>query len=172
MLLSEVIRRKQTSNTLFGLVFLLKLCDLAEALVKERNIRTLQTDSIYLLDFEPDQPKSMKLKLLEAGENQRKYLAPEIIEKKKGASESTIVWNIGILMDECLNRRNYFKTEREVVDALRIYRYESQEMPELKRLMESMLEKEATQRMSLGAVKAMAQLELDRYQRQKAKQYS
>lgn len=38
--------------------------------------------------------------------------------------------------------------------------------------MESMLEKEAAQRMSIGAVKAMAQLELDRFQRQNAREFS
>jgi hypothetical protein len=76
-----------------------------------------------------------------------------------------LLWNVGVLIDEVVNRRVYFRSEREVLDPLRVYRYDNSEVPQLKKTCESLLSKEATQRMGIEALRKILELEFDRFER-------
>ena len=87
----------------------------------------------------------------------RRYYSPELLEGQP-ESIASLLWNIGVLIDEVVNRRVYFRSEREVMDPLRVYRYDNNEIPQLKKTCESLLSKEATQRMGVEAILKILEL--------------
>jgi hypothetical protein len=60
-----------------------------------------------------------------------------------------LVWNLGIIFNLVINRKAYFKDEKEILDNKKTYRYENRSMPNFKYILESMLEREPNRRSTL-----------------------
>lgn len=64
----------------------------------------------------------------------------------------SLVWNLGVVFNLILKKKNYFASVNEVMNKSREYKYENREMPEFKPIVEGMLQKEQERRINLEKV--------------------
>lgn len=93
-----------------------------------------------------------KKELLE--ESHKVYLAPEVVAGGEH-TEKSLVWNLGVIFNLLINKKNYFSSVYEVLNKTKIFRFENRDMGEFKYLLEGMLERDATRRLWLDKVKSM-----------------
>ena len=122
-------------------------------------------ENVEIIRFDNTEPEKIMVEISEdraSGDPKaRVYMAPERLRGGE-PSKRALVWNIGLIFHFLVNKKMYFIMEREVADAGVRYRYENKLLPELKGIIEPMLEKEPSRRALFQHTKQMINHELTR----------
>lgn len=130
-------------------------------------------DNVMVIGFEELNPENIRVQFIweRCQDSDPVYKAPETL-REGTFTESSLVWNIGVVFDELLNEGRFFRTEGEILDPKCTtlhysdeYKYVNTTIPEARKLLTKAMLKDPVQRIDLSNLILSISLEIQRMSR-------